>query len=216
MEAIKVKKIEMPDVEAMQVAALMDEAGVEFNTLNELNWEDVAPYKPDVKFRIAHNGRNILLQYTVKESHIRAVAAEDNGAVWEDSCVEFFVSFNPENYYNLECNCAASILCGAGKDRNDRERAGSDLLSHVKRFTTIEGNGFDVTEAPEEWSVSLVVPVETFFREQIDTLSGKKAQGNFYKCGDKLPAPHFLSYNKVDVATPNFHLPEFFCPIEFE
>lgn len=216
METIKVKRLENRDIEAADVVRAMDEAGVEFHAMDQLNWSNVAPYKPEVKFRIAHNGGNILLQYVVREEYVRAVADADNGSVWEDSCVEFFVAFNPDNYYNLECNCAATILCGAGRDRNERERASNELLSAVKRHTTIDGRGFDVRKAPEEWSVKLVVPAELFFRDSISNLSGVEARGNFYKCGDMLPAPHFLSFNKVDVPTPNFHLPEFFIPIIFE
>ena len=39
---------------------------------------------------------------------------------------------------------------------------------------------------------------------------------NFYKCGDKLQTPHFLSWNPIDLEKPNFHCPEFFGMLRFK
>ena len=36
-----------------------------------------------------------------------------------------------------------------------------------------------------------------------------RAKANFYKCGDKLPVPHFLSWKPINVPAPDFHLPCF-------
>lgn len=33
---------------------------------------------------------------------------------------------------------------------------------------------------------------------------------NFYKCGDDLPAPYYLSWNKIIAPKPDFHYPDFF------
>ena len=41
-------------------------------------------------------------------------------------------------------------------------------------------------------------------------------KGNFYKCGDHLSVPHFLSFAPIGVPKPDFHRPEFFCTLEFE
>ncbi|MGH2565575.1 MAG: carbohydrate-binding family 9-like protein, partial [Ginsengibacter sp.] len=38
---------------------------------------------------------------------------------------------------------------------------------------------------------------------------------NFYKCGDKLPKPHFLTWNTVETEDPDFHAPEYFGSMEF-
>jgi hypothetical protein len=43
-----------------------------------------------------------------------------------------------------------------------------------------------------------------------------KARGNFYKCGDSLSVPHFLSWQPIDNPTPNFHLEKFFGELDFE
>lgn len=216
MNTLDIRKIATAPESAEQVSALLDKENIGFHSISCVDWPDVAPYCPDVKFRIAHTGSDILLQYVVKEEYTRAEAGADNGPVWEDSCVEFFISFTPENYYNLECNCAATILCGAGKCKAERARATQEVLDGVKRFTTIPEKKFDTREAPAEWSVCLVIPASTFYKDNITDFSGIRARGNFYKCGDLLPKPHFISWAPITVDSPNFHLPEFFGELNFE
>ena len=101
-KSLSVKKVmctASPEGEA--VPSLLDENGIEFQPLDVVNWKDY-PYKPEVSFRIAHTGREILLHYKVKEASVRAVASGDNGRVWEDACVEFFVSpEGDDRYYNF-------------------------------------------------------------------------------------------------------------------
>ena len=70
-------------VPAKDIPALLDENHIEFQAIDCVNWKDY-PYRPEVEFRIAHTGDAILLNYRVKEESVRAVAAEDNGRVWED------------------------------------------------------------------------------------------------------------------------------------
>ena len=95
-------------------AVLAGRNGIEFQPLDVVNWKDY-PYKPEVSFRIAHTGREILLHYKVKEASVRAVASGDNGRVWEDACVEFFVSpEGDDRYYNFECNCVGRLLIQGG------------------------------------------------------------------------------------------------------
>lgn len=54
-------------------------------------WPGEFPYKPEVRFAIAHDGSRLLIRFEVEEDNPRAMAMENNGPVWEDSCVEFFV-----------------------------------------------------------------------------------------------------------------------------
>jgi hypothetical protein len=66
-----------------------------------VNWSDY-PYAPRVSLRIAHSDDALALLFEIEEEHLRAVTLDENGPVWEDSCVEFFVE-NPagEGYYNF-------------------------------------------------------------------------------------------------------------------
>lgn len=52
-----------------------------------------------------------------------------------------------------------------------------------------------------------------FFRIYLD---GKTMKGNFYKCGDKLQTPHFLSWSPIGLERPMFHCPAFFGTLSFE
>ena len=56
----------------------------------------------------------------------------------------------------------------------------------------------------------------TVRRSQRAPLYGARMKANFYKCGDKLQTPHFLSWNRIDLPSPNFHRPDFFGTLEFE
>jgi hypothetical protein len=47
-------------------------------------------------------------------------------------------------------------------------------------------------------------------------VKGKKMRGNFYKCGDELSVPHFVSWTKINTPNPSFHVPECFGGLEFE
>jgi len=214
-KTIRIKKIDMPVMDAAQVASILDKDEIPFNKIDKVNWSEF-PYRPEVKFRAAHTGDALLINYRCTEEAVRAEAEADNGPVWEDSCVEFFVSFDGKKYYNIECNCVGTILSAVGEDRNSRTPAAAEVLNGVKRYASLAGNMPQDGKGPVEWEVSLIIPVTTFFGSGLTTLSGVKARCNFYKCGDKLPTPHFLSWNPICVEAPDFHRPEFFGEIEFE
>ena len=131
-KSLSVKKVmctASPEGEA--VPSLLDENEVEFHSIDVVNWKDY-PYKPEVSFRIAHTGHEILLHYKVKEASVRAVAAGDNGRVWEDACVEFFVSPDGDDcYYNFECNCIGRLLVQGGAVNERRPTASPEVLELI-------------------------------------------------------------------------------------
>ena len=216
MKSLVIKKIEAKAVEAAAVPALMDAAGIEFNPIACVNWKEY-PYQPDVKFRAAHTGDAILLHYQVTEASVRAVATADDGRVWEDACVEFFLS--PESndfYYNFECNCAAKLLLHGGPAGGERPSAAEDVLKSVKRWASLGTEPFEERVGECSWEVALVIPASAIFRHEIADLNGKAMRANFYKCGDLLQTPHFLSWSPIDLPQPKFHCPEFFGEIVFE
>ena len=91
-----------------------------------------------MKFRLAYAKDAFLLNFRVTEESIRANSSADNGPVWTDSCVVFFSTPNNDGiYYNIECNCAGTILIGAGRDRKNREREPKVILDQVIRRTKI-------------------------------------------------------------------------------
>lgn len=216
MKELNVKKISAANVPVEAIPTLLDQEKIAFQPIETVNWPEY-PYQPSVQFRVAHTGDALLLHFKVREASVRAVATADNGRVWEDSCVEFFsVPAGDGVYYNLECNCAGTLLVGGGADRKDRQRASQEVLDRVQRWASLGRQPFDERIGECHWEVALVVPVSTFFLHRLDTLSGCQIRANFYKCGNLLQTPHFLSWNPIKLEQPNFHCPEFFGLLHFE
>ena len=216
MKNLLIKKINASAVEVSAVPALLDANGIEFNPIETVNWKEY-PYQPSVKFRAAHIGHAVLLHYQVAEASVRAVATADDGRVWEDACVEFFLS--PESndfYYNLECNCAGKLLLHGGAAGTERPGASEEVLKSVKRWASLGTEPFEERVGECTWEVALVIPTSAIFRHSIESLGGKTMRANFYKCGDLLQTPHFLSWSPIDLPQPKFHCPEFFGEVVFE
>lgn len=215
MKELSVKKVSAENISVESVPALLDEEKVAFQPVNTANWAEF-PYTPDVQFRIAHTSDAILLHYKVTEASVRATAGQDNGPVWKDACVEFFsVPAGDGVYYNMECNCAGTLLIGGGA-KGDRRHAPQEVLDKVRRWSSLGREPFEEKIGTCSWEVALVIPCSAFFLHDITSLDGKEVRANFYKCGDELQTPHFLSWNAIELPKPNFHCPEFFGLLRFE
>lgn len=218
MKSLNVKKIAV-DAAALQAAdipALFDREGIAAQAIDTVNWSEY-PYCPNVSFCIAHTGSHILLHFQVCEESVRSVAGQDNGRVWEDACVEFFSSpADDGTYYNMECNCTARLLVGGGGMRPDRRHATQEILDGVKRWASLGGEDFEERIGPCSWEVALAIPCTTYFLHDVPSLDGRDMRANFYKCGDKLKTPHFLSWNPIELPQPAFHAPQFFGMLHFE
>lgn len=202
---------------AAEVPAALRAIGAEYVAVSNVNWPAEYPYQPGMEFAAAHTGDALLLHYRVQEQSVRAVSTADQQHIWEDSCAEFFIMPAADGfYYNLECNCTGKLLVAVGKDRNERRPAPPEAMKAVDRWASLGCQPFDVREEPTTWELALRVPIGTFFRHDLKSLSGLVAKGNIYKCGDMLPVPHFLSWNPIHTVSPDFHRPEFFGEIAFE
>ena len=213
MKQLLIKKADINIKKAEEISHLFYELSIPSIKIDTINW-DSYPYCPDASFRIAHNSEAIFLNYHVNESDIKAICDQDNGRVWEDSCVEFFLSFNDNSYFNIECNCIGKILIGKGAVNTKRSRLPESVLKTVDRWSSL---GYSPIEGLSgNWEVSLIIPKEIFYPELIGSLGKVEAKGNFYKCGDLLKTPHFLSWNPVSTEKPSFHQPDFFGHLKFE
>jgi len=184
--------------------------------LETTNWGEY-PYLPDVSVQIAWNENELFLQYVVSEQSVKAEVTESNGRVWTDSCVEFFLS--PEGndeYYNLELNCIGTILLGYRKKGDAAIHASNEQISAIRRISTLGNSPFPELKSPTDWKITIAIPWEAFFKHKLNPISGMKMRGNFYKCGDGLTFPHFVSWTKIKTEKPSFHAPEFFGGLEFE
>ena len=211
---MKIRRIN-PIGSAAQIPASLSQS--EYHKVANCNWPQDYPYAPAVEFAAAHSGSRLYLHYRVEEQSSRAAAAEDLGRVWEDSCVEFFCApqSGSDRYYNIECNCIGKVLLCCGENRHERRPAPKEVLQAIDRWTTLGGEPF--AEKPcGPWELALSIPVQAFFESGLKSFDGLRARGNFYKCGDLLSTPHFLSYAPIATPQPDFHRPEFFTSLEFE
>jgi hypothetical protein len=167
---------------------------------------------PAVSFTIAHNSDAILLKYYVTEPEIKATYHNFNDPVYEDSCVEWFISFgNEADYYNLEFNCAGTARMAFGADRNERTFISARRLEAIRYMASI-GND---SAAGINWTLTLYLPKQLFKFHPNLQLEQTPVRVNFYKCGDGLSQPHFLCWSNIIADKPNFHLPAFFKEATF-
>lgn len=180
------------------------------------NWPGEFPYAPRVGFRMFHTGCCLLLRFDVEERYTAARVTEDNGEVWTDSCVEFFLALDDKGYYNFETTAIGRLLLGYRRSRNEGvEHATGEVLSAVGRSTTLPAEPFEEREGDNRWSLTLTIPACALFRHRLQTWSGLEARMNLYKCGDNLSHPHFLSWKPIRTEKPDFHRPEFFERVVF-
>lgn len=126
------------------------------------------------------------------------------------SCVEFFISFDEEGYYNLEWNAIGACKLNYGKTRNNRLAVADELIQTINYLSAIQNTSEGV-----RWELTLLISGKVFSQHELTFFSGRVCRANFYKCGDDLPTPHFLCWNKIESFEPDFHVPECFGEISF-
>ncbi|MCX2479724.1 carbohydrate-binding family 9-like protein [Pedobacter sp. MC2016-15] len=160
---------------------------------------------------IAHSKKDIFLKFNVSNDYFRTAERKINGEVHRDNCVEFFIAFDRSGYYyNIEFNCLGIGKMAYGSEKGDRTLADEATVQQIQTLTIqdMEGEHFN-------WEMTWLVPAEVFIHQEISTFEGLQASGNFYKCGDDLPEPHFLTWNRIDAPAPDFHRPDCFGEIHF-
>lgn len=206
-------KSEFPDLE--EVSERLDSHGAG-EPIEIINWGKFK-YKPESRFNMAYSDREIFLKYYVREEFVKAEKSETNQMVCEDSCVEFFVSPADDGiYYNIEFNPIGTCLTGSGTGRKDSNRLPADVIDLIRRKGSLGTFPFSERKGGIFWTITVAIPYEVFFRHPIKTLKGKTFRANFYKCGDFLTQPHYVTWSPVGTENPDFHRPEFFGKLKFE
>jgi len=183
--------------------------------IDVLNWSDYN-YKPDVNFSIGYTDKEILLKYFITENYFKAEKTESNQMVCEDSCVEFFVSPSDDDiYYNFEFNGIGTCLLGTGTGRENSKRVDPALISKIRRQTSVGNKPVSERKGEFSWTITMAIPFDVFFHHEVKDLKGKVFRANFYKCGDMLSVPHYVTWNPVGTSNPDYHRPEYFGLIKF-
>lgn len=196
---MKTKSITVPAVESF---AEIDKFAK--GDIDKINWAEY-PYKPVVRFAVAHTDESLLVRFEVEEQHVVGRCTQMHGEVYADSCVEFFVREPHANhYYNFEINCIGTVLAARRLSRTEKEYLSAEQMELVRiRPSLPVGEPY---EGEGEWSIELEIPFSVIGIEgQPDRL-----EANLYKCGDRTPVPHFVSWSPIATPAPDFHRPEYF------
>jgi hypothetical protein len=170
-----------------------------------------------VNFSLGYEGTDLFVLYSIREPELRAVHRSMQDPVFEDSCVELFIS-DPENtrYINLEFNALGACLCGIGEGRANRRLLPEKWMQNLGIWSSyLEGLEFGIGFLGA-WELLARIPLGTcgLVNDLLD-LGGTNLRANFYKCGDKLRFPHYISWNEIDLPNPDFHQSRFFGSLHF-
>ena len=152
-------------------------------------------------------GFGFLLRMTCAEENPKAVYTQYNDPVYTDSCMEFFCDWLGDGrYINMEMNANGTLLSCIGSDRHVRtpiaDRSGGEIFD-------VKGELLD-----GYWQVTAAIPTALLCKildvKSIPFGKGYAFRGNFYKCGDETPIPHYGMWNPVGTEKPDFHRPEYF------
>ncbi len=159
---------------------------------------------PKTSFRLLLGAEGISLLMKSEETNLRAECREENGAVYCDSCMEFFLKPNvhDERYLNFEINPKGILHLGLGVGRQDRT-----LLCTERNLFSIAAETDN-----ESWRLKLYIP-KSFLNEIFGEIS-PVCKANFYKCGDMTDHVHYGAWSECETEAPDFHVPDFFGIID--
>lgn len=162
--------------------------------------------------QLCYDEKFLYVRLEAVEEHILARYTGENDPVCDDSCLEFFFASREEGirYFNMEVNPNGACYFGYGKLRRERSRLlGKKLgeLFNIRPFRTEKG-----------WGVEYALPVWflEIYSPDFALYPGKKLRANFYKCAEESATPHFMTWNKVEMESPDFHQPGYFGQLIFK
>lgn len=175
------------------------------------NYKWTEGYAPEAYAQLmCVEGRGFALRMTAVEKDPKATYTKFGEPVYEDSCLEFFVSFNNANkkYMNFEMNSNGAFLASVRTTREDKTSI--KMLAPLPKVKT--------SRDENSWTVEVFFSND-FIGKTFGKFSfgrGESFKGNFYKCGDGTEIPHYGMWAPIDSDKPNFHLPEFFGTLTIE
>lgn len=163
-------------------------------------------YCPKIVFGVTYSEVGFHVHFDAYEKNPKCVINEHFGPVHLDSCLEWFINFDPENtdkYINFEVNSAGFINFSLRVDRNNDEK-----------FTLEDAECLGIkTEILEDrWTLDYTVPFEFIkkYYPHYEFKTGAVLPSNVYKCGDETEVEHYGCWKMVDREKPDFHKPEYF------
>lgn len=180
---------------------------LDYARIDQYVW-DASGYCPEARAYLARTEDGLLILLCARERETAAVETQMGGAVYRDSCLEFFLMARPgcnPDYINFEVNVNGVPHIGVGAGRPNRRRLHAlpenMHISHSRH-------------AGEWWAVCYNIP-NSLIHELLGGDMEGEMRGNFYKCDESIH-PHFGSWNPVKAEQPDFHRPECFGTLILE
>ena len=181
-------------------------------------------HRPRTRARLLHSEDGLAGIFRVEDRYVRSVHTRFGDPVYEDSCVEIFLSPRPDRgYLNFEMNCGGTL---SASHITDQRRVpggfaaftplGEAEARHVLVRSSQPRTLYPEVETPLEWQLGFFIPLALVERYvgALGPLAGQAWRANLYKCGDLTSRPHWASWAPLDAR--NFHLPHCFGTLHFE
>lgn len=198
--------------EQMMVRVAANEVSCGVPLLLSPSWDEAEGVQ--VSLRLNHDSKYLQVHFSVMEKQLRRMCTNHNEPVYTDSCVEVFLQKQGEaEYINFEFSASGKALVGRGTGREGRTLFPVSLIEQIPVTVTILENNLDKSF----WKLDAYLDLAQFgLCDEGQDLGSLQLKGNFYKCGDALEHPHYLSYAPIGTLKPDFHTPSYFVPIVLE
>ncbi len=168
-------------------------------------------YRPASYGQLLRTPFALYVRLVCEEPAPYAVQRLPNSPVCTDSCLEFFLEPEPGTgrFLNFELNARGTMLLGLNAGGVFRCLDPALQAGCFPQAVTDPARG--------RWEVRFCVPdtlLQTVFPACIPAQAARM-RGNFYKCGDAAPQPHYGSWNPVTRRPIDFHCPECFGDLLF-
>lgn len=181
--------------------------------VDTVNWPSVTAYQPICAVMGAYSEKYLYAHFVVRENGILAENYKNLSPVANDSCVEFFLKTpTSDEYWNFEFSCIGAVNASHRVTRPDAIRLTDEEIASIKRHSSCGTKPFGEKPGIHTWTLTIAIPLTLIGINSADMPS--HISGNFYKCAGKASHPHYLSWAPIKSEKPNFHLPEFFAPIQ--
>jgi hypothetical protein len=190
--------------DAARIGGVPDWGRVEKAPVDIRPWKDF-PLGMEVFAQVCHDGGVLRVRLAAAEKEPLARFSGDTDMVCLDSCLEFFFSpLSDGRYFNFEFNPKGALYLGFGIDRNLTAR---QLVPNYREFFSVKP-----FVSGDFWGVEFAVPARfiSLYCPGFTLGKGRVIGANFYKCGDETETPHYLVWNRVGAAEPDYHRSEFF------
>lgn len=174
-------------------------------------------YRPETYGCLGWDDECLHIYMRSYDKYLRAETTCDNGDVYLDSCMEFFMNPIPgvrDIFINLEVNPLGYLYLAIGPEiLEDRTLLLSDAYNHFEieiRDEMPKGDYWDWCASVPFAFIESVVPE---FHKECEM----HFTGNFFKCGDETKKPHYGAWSNIEPKTeePFFYRIDCFGSIDF-